>query len=313
MLYFAPLQGFTDYIFRRVFASNFGGIDTFFIPYISLNNKKPLHKQLTEVLPENNFQINVVPQILFKNEAEVHELSMVLNDLGYKRINLNLGCPYPMVTNRGMGSGLLSNADNLREIFSGCDRYPKINYSVKLRSGLTNENEIIPIIEILNMFQFSEVIYHPRLASQLYKGDVNYNLAARIIELSKNKIALNGDIFSLKNYLEKKQHFPQIENWMLGRGILKNPFLAEEINGKQTEGNEKLKRLWNFHEELLQYYSQKLSGEGHILIKMKQLWQYFSFVFEEQHKVQKAVKKAGSIQNYQKAVSEIFSGKFKTI
>jgi len=307
MLYLAPLQGFTDYIFRETFSKNFEGIDVFFIPYISLKNNKLIQKQLKEILPDNNLQQKVIPQILFKNFSELKELSKIISDYGYNEINLNLGCPYPMVTNRGKGSGLLPHPEKIEDILNCILKDSGINYSVKLRSGLKEEEEIFPVIEVLNSFKLTEIIYHPRLASQLYKGKVNDELALEVIKRSKHRIVLNGDINSTEDYYSKKKMFFEINRWMLGRGILMNPFLAEEINGIYSEGMERINRLSNFHDELYNLYSQKLSGEGHLLIKMKQFWEYFSFVFKQQHKVFKRIRKSSSVAKYLNAVEWIFN------
>jgi tRNA-dihydrouridine synthase len=308
MIYLAPLQGLTDYIFRDVFSKHFGGIDAYFIPYISLKNGGVKKNRLKEILPENNMQQRVVPQILFKDRDELSALVKIIRDTGYREVNLNLGCPFPMATRQGRGAGLLPYPDKLSEILGNCLNEPGLVFSVKLRAGLKSEKEILLVILALNSFNFSEIIYHPRLASQLYKGTTLDDTVAGVLDLSAHPVVLNGDIFSPEIFNLRKQLFPSVESWMLGRGILMNPFLAEEIKGIITPAQEKLERLGQFHDSLFNSYAEKLSGSGHLLAKMGQFWEYFSYSFSSRHKVFKLIKKASSIEKYDLAVSRIFSG-----
>jgi tRNA-dihydrouridine synthase B len=303
----APLQGLTDYVFREAFSKNFAGINAYFVPYISLKNGAVPNKQLKEILPENNCQQRVIPQVLFKDSNELKELIKIIKDNGYQEINLNLGCPYPMITNRGKGAGLLPSPEKLYEILNDCLHETGITYSAKLRTGLIEIDEIYPVIKVLNQFPFSEIIYHPRLASQLFKGQTDDKTVTEVLEISEHPVVLNGDINSLEIYTSKKILFPSVETWMLGRRILINPFLAEELNGINTKKEKRLTRLEQFHLALFNSYSEKLSGSGHLLAKMTQFWEYFSFAFENRQKVFKQIKKANRIDKYNFAIKSIFS------
>lgn len=309
MIYLAPLQGLTDFVFREKYISLFRGVDACYIPYVSVKIGEIAKKQVAEVSPENNRTGKVIPQVLFGNEDELEHLVRFLSSLGYREINLNLGCPYPMVTNRGRGAGLLKQPDRLFKILEKCLPGQEIRFSVKLRSGLEQKEEIFPIIEMLNQFPLTEIIYHPRVARQLYKGLPDFEPVAKVMELSKHPIVLNGDIFSVESYHSLMEKFPAIKGVMLGRGILMNPFLAEEICGIVTPAGQKTTRLGEFHQQLFDAYSRKLSGGGHLLIKMKGFWEYFSASFGNSHKVFKLIKKAGSTEKYNEAVARIFSGR----
>ncbi len=306
MLYLAPLQGFTDYIFRSIFSKYFGGIDAFFIPYLSLKNGQYIQKQLKEILPENNPPLRSVPQVLIANSTELMHLYSLLKSLGYTELNINMGCPYPMVAKRGRGSGLLPFPEKVLSILGECLPKISMDVSVKIRSGLNDEAEIGAMVEVLNQFRLSEIIYHPRIASQLYKGEINSRMFEKIRLESGNKLVFNGDIFSQADFRQRRLQFPGTDTWMLGRGILMNPFLAEEINGQDTAIDEKFVRLQNFHNKLFEAYSEKLSGPGHVLTKMKQFWSYFSYSFRNQHKVFKLIKKSSGMEKYLSAVKKIF-------
>lgn len=306
MIYLAPIQGFTDFIYRKAYDKAFPEIDAFFIPYISIKNEQILKKYETEILPENNLQKRVIPQVLAKDEVELLFLSNILKNYNYSEINLNLGCPYPMVTNRGKGAGLLPFPEKIKTLLDNFFEKSDLKLSVKLRAGLSEPTEIEQIITVLNEFPITEVIVHPRIASQLYKGEIIKSAFDFARENCKHKLVYNGDIFSLGNFQNKHQIFPDIKSWMLGRGILMNPFLPSEINGIFISNEEKQIKLKEFHLLIFEGYSEKMDNPGNVLNKMKQFWIYFSFNFPNQKKVFKQIKKTGSVDRYLSEVQNIF-------
>jgi tRNA-dihydrouridine synthase len=306
-IYLAPLQGFTDFVYRKAYCETFRGIDAVFIPYISVKNNQILKKYEKEILPENNPQIRVIPQVLANSSEEMLFLSQILYEKGYSEINLNLGCPYPMVTNRGMGAGLLPHPDKLHGILTSFFETSNLKLSVKMRAGLLAQTEIEQIVPVLNQFPLTEVIFHPRIAKQLYEGEI-YHSAFQFAETHlKHKLVYNGDIFSPEDYKTKQNLFSQTTNWMLGRGVLMNPFLPAEINNIEITAREKLEKLKEFHQLIFELYSEKMDNEGNVLNKMKQFWIYFSYNFPEQRKCCKLINKANGRVKYQLAVRTIFS------
>jgi len=302
----APMQGFTDFVYRKAHAEIIGGIDKYFCPYISFGKQAKIkNSQIRDILPENNTAIPVVPQVLFSNAGEFRQLCKLLTSYGYSGINLNLGCPYPMVTNRGRGAAILQNPGLLNEILGIAFHEFEGRFSVKLRSGLESEDEIFPVTEVLNRFPVSEVIYHPRLATQMYKGEVNAALFRKVKEISCHPLVFNGDILSEADLLKIQELVPSQKTWMIGRGVLQNPFLPRLLKGERIEM--KNEKLLLFHEKIFSGYASRLEGSGHLLQKMEQFWEYFSASFVNPHKVFKLVKKAGTVSAYNKAVKQIFA------
>ncbi len=306
IIYLAPLQGFTDHVYRKAYSEVFEKIDKWFIPYISVKNGSILKKYLKEIQVENNRQNNVVPQVLGKNPEEILILSKVLEDMGYMEINLNLGCPYPMVTNRGMGSGLLPYPEKIKIILDEFFSKSKLKLSIKMRAGFDSPQEIDKVIPVINQFPLTEVVLHPRIATQLYKGEVLDSAFIHAMQNLKHPLVYNGDIFSSEDFMKRQLKFPEINFWMLGRGILMNPFLPMEIKNIQISDQEKSQKLQDFHNRILELYSDKMDNEGNVLNKMKQFWIYFSYVFPNQKKNLKTVKKASSIKKYSEVVKKMF-------
>lgn len=307
-IYQAPLQGFTDFTFRNVHSEVFGGIDKYFIPYLSYSKGREVKKsQLRDVFPENNLSLPVVPQVLFSDQAELSDLVSILIESGYQEINLNLGCPYPMATNKGRGAAWLEKPEALNEILQQLfAKELPVKFSVKMRAGMTNDQDAKAILGVLNQFPLEEIIFHPRTASQMYTGKANPLLFAEALSLVKHPFVYNGDIFSEADLQELKNRLPEQNSWMVGRGLLINPALASQLKGEVWETKELRKKMKDFHDQLLEAYSSRLQGDSHILMKMQQFWTYFSESFENPHKAMKLVKKAGSMLKYNAAVVEIF-------
>jgi tRNA-dihydrouridine synthase len=217
-IYQAPLQGFTDFTFRKAVSECFGGVDKYFIPYLSFGKGREIKKsQIREVFPENNSNLPVIPQVLFSDEEELFDLIAILLDYGYPEINLNLGCPYPMATNKGRGAAWLQRPGELNEIFQRL--YAKnfsAKFSVKMRAGMSNDQEAKAIFEVINQFPIDELIFHPRTASQMYEGKANPQLFAEAISLVKHPVVYNGDLFSVSDFQELKTLLPEqkyLDDW----------------------------------------------------------------------------------------------------
>jgi len=307
-IYQAPLQGFTDFTFRNIHSEVFGGIDKYFIPYLSYSKGREIKKsQLREVFPENNESLLVVPQVLFSDQAELFDLVSILVDYGYEEINLNLGCPYPMATNKGRGAAWLEKPDALSEILQQlfAKGFPA-RFSVKMRAGMNNDQDAKAVFGVLNQFPLEEIIFHPRTASQMYTGKANPLLFAEALSLVHHALVYNGDLFSEADLQELKILLPEQTGWMIGRGLLINPALTSQLKGEALVPKELRKKMKEFHDQLLEAYSSRLQGDSHIVMKMYQFWTYFSESFENPHKALKLVKKAGSLLKYNAAVVEIF-------
>ncbi len=303
----SPLQGFTDFRFRNAFHKHFGGIDLFYAPYIRLNGEKDIKASYKrDLLPENNLDIPVQPQVMCKTAEDFILVADYVKALGYTELNWNLGCPYPMVTKKGMGAGLIKESDKIVDILTEFLDRSAISISIKMRLGDENADEAKVLLPKLNQFAIKNIAIHPRLGKQQYKGSVNLNTFEECLALSKHEIIYNGDINSVQKFNELKSRFPQINTWMLGRGIIQDPFLPQMIKQGLTEYPLDTKQTFKgFHDELLEGYTQALSGEKHIILKMYSFWEYFSLLFTNSHKCLKKVKKAQNMAKYEMAVMDI--------
>jgi tRNA-dihydrouridine synthase B len=298
------LQGFTDFRFRNGIEKFFGGVDSFYAPYIRLQGNTEIKSSYKrDLLPENNRVGELIPQVMTNSAEEFLFVAGFVQSLGYKELNWNLGCPYPMVTKRGLGSGLLHDSHKIDSILQRVSSESDILISIKMRLGYENNREILDLLPVLENYKIKNLVIHPRIGKQLYKGEADLDSFQQCLEHTSHKVYYNGDINSVAKFREMRQRFPTIENWAIGRGLIANPFLAYMIkNDTDQRPINWIDIFSDFHDALFQAYDESLSGSKHTLLKMQSFWEYFAQLFENPHKTHKGVKKAQSIKAYHEAV-----------
>lgn len=305
----SPLQGFTDYRFRNAFNQYFGGIDTFYAPYIRLNGKfniKPAYER--DLLVKNNTVKKLIPQIMTNSAEEFLFVANYVQELGYNELNWNLGCPYPMVTKRGMGSGLICEPEKINSILDKVHSESNIIVSMKMRLGYEDNQEILNVFPILDQYPIKSIAIHARLGKQLYKGGVDLTGFEKCIDSTKHLLYYNGDITSVEQFNKMKDRFPSIKHFMIGRGLIADPFLPSMIKSNSSVyPEEKMELFSKFHDTLYDQYNEALSGDKHTLLKMYSFWEYFSTTFSNPKKTLKKIKKAKNTKVYEAAVKEILA------
>lgn len=309
--YFAPLEGITGYIYRNAFHDFFGqGIDKYFTPFIAAAHGGDMkNRSLCDVLPENNRGLPIIPQILTNRAEDFTALRKQLNALGYREVNLNLGCPYRTVVSKGKGAGFLARKEELEafleEIFRECQEGEEI--SIKTRLGMESPEEFRELLAIYNQFPVRELIIHPRVQKEFYDGKPDRGAFARAFSDSINPVCYNGDIFTKEDWLQLKEEFPQLGSVMLGRGFLVNPGLLQEIlkDRKMTRND-----FMAFHDRLYEDYRELMGEDKNTLFKMKELWNYWQYLFEVKgesgnEKYLKKIRKAKTGGEYKATVNAL--------
>ena len=297
--YMAPLEGITGHIYRTTYAKYFGGIDKYFSPFISPNQKKICRtREKKDILPENNAGLYLVPQIM-TNQAEMFLQTVeYLQQFGYNEVNLNLGCPAATVVSRKKGSGFLTEPKKLesflKEIYEGTN----VKISIKSRIGYESAEEFPILLSIFNQFPISELIVHPRTREDFYQNTPDMQAFSYAMDHSKNVLCYNGDIFNKEDYNHLMAQYPSLSSVMLGRGILQNPAVIASIKGEKLPKKETIKE---FVTELCERYQSELYGE------MKELWYYLIQYCDADEKIAKKIKKAQRISEYEITVKELFS------
>ena len=301
------MQSFTDHHFRNAFQQVLGDVDRFYAPYLKMSNDGIIKEgPKKDVLPKNNpFEI-VVPQIMACCTEDFLVMANYLSDLGYQEVNWNLGCPYPMVASRDLGSGILGKPEKIYQILEDVIPQIQMKLGLKMRMGYESTEDILTILPKLNDFPLSEIIVHARYGKQLYQGQCDHDRFKECIALSNHRLVYNGDINTVEDFRRAKSLFPEINHFMIGRGAISNPFLFEMIQEDSIEFPEdRMEVFSDFLNLLLESYLKETQNEGNVLIKMKHYWEYFSESFENGKRYYRIVKKVNSIPEYQRFIDEL--------
>ncbi len=304
-----PFQGITDAPFRNVFKRHFGGIDKYYTPFFTGIHKEEHAKNLQgeEIDTLYNDVETLTPQILSTDAEEILRFAKQCKQLGYKEINLNMGCPFPRVANKKRGCGLLPYPDMVEAMLERIFEEIDIDFSVKCRLGYFSPDEIEAIIPIFNKFPLSELIIHPRIGKQLYKGEADVERFKRLIPYINAPLVYNGDVFSVNDFGRIRNAVLPMNRFMLGRGLLTNPFLAEEIRGGAWNAPERTERLYAYVIDLYKDRLRHAGGSPKVLGRMKELWSYLMYSFEEPQNVWRKIKKINALREYEDAVEYVFT------
>ncbi len=309
-IYLAPMEGVTTFLYRRAHAAVYGPLDKYFTPFLEPREKRSMKtRERNEVLPEHNESLNVVPQILTNHAAGFLELAGTLWEMGYREINLNLGCPSKTVVTRGKGSGFLAAPEELDRFFDAVYKgLPgEMKLSVKTRIGVEADEEFERLLAIYNQYPISELIIHPRLQQDYYKNHPRKEAYRYALEESKAPLCYNGDLFTEGQIREFEAEFPKEDRLMLGRGIILNPGLPSVLRGEADCRDEKAqkKKFVEFHRRVVDGYRALDIGDRNVLFKVKELWFYQIHLFEHAEKYGKKIKKAQNLETYMECVREL--------
>lgn len=285
-IWLAPLHGVTTFRFRQVFFRHFGGVDFAIAPFLPTIDTQTFSQRLwRDILPQNNIGNTIIPQLMGNTPQQFVNTIQILSDLGYTSVNWNIGCPMPQIVRKTRGCGLMPHPDVVENVVNEVCTHTSTRFSIKMRLGLKSTEEGITLIERLNNYPLDFIVIHPRLGIQQYEGIPDLSALNTLLTMTRHKVIYSGDIWSKDNFEILQQRFPEIQQWMLGRGILRNPFLAEQIKNDTPIDNQS-QRFNIFYLDLLnEWHSGGLTDLG-ILNSLKELWHYFSVYYQlskEQH------------------------------
>ncbi len=303
-IWFAPMEGLTDAVFRRAHYELFGGAARYYMPFVSLNQNLSLNgRDRHNVLPEYNRGVPCVPQVLTKEAYQFLWAANLLGDYGYDEVNLNAGCPSGTVTTKGKGAGLLRDADSLDRLLEEiCSKSP-LPVSVKTRVGFENTGEWEKLLQVYARYPLKYVIVHPRSCRGGYApGTIDPACWQAAAETLGERAVYNGDLFSAAD-MEK---LLSLSDWkgplMLGRGLVAQPALARE-----NAGGEKLKKegLARFHAVLREGWRQ-LYDENVTFMKLRVVMKHTALCFENAGKAEKKIRHAKRPEELMEAERMLF-------
>lgn len=303
-IHFAPLQGYTDFEYRRIHARHCGGVQTYYSPFIRWEKGCIRDKDIKDILPENNEGLHLIPQIICSDTDEFNRLADAIQELGYGEMDLNMGCPAPMQTKLMRGSGILPHPTRVSALLKEMGRRPEVRFSAKMRLGFEEKEEWRELSGMLNSSCLKHLTVHPRIGKQMYKGEVDMDAFNEVYGSIHLPIIYNGDVTSMEQISSLSERYPDLHGIMMGRGLLARPTLAQECRmGKEMPHGERMSILMQMHEDILGYCTRKYKVDSQILLHIHAFWEYQESQLER--KTWKRIMKAGNMKNYLEAIRKL--------
>lgn len=305
-LYAAPLQGLTEAPWRDAHHEIFGGVDTYYTPFIRIERGEFRNKDLREIAPDNNHVPHLVPQLIASKPAELEVLVGLLAEKGYHEVDINMGCPFPLLTAKHKGAGLLPYPSEVEALLQELSHYPEMKFSVKMRLGLGYSDEWKGILPLLNKVPLQRIVLHARTGKQQYSGEINFGQFSSFYAACAHPLVYNGSLTTVEDIARMEHDYPQLEGVMLGRGLLARPSLATEYRDGVSLSDEALRvKVKELHDRLYHHFESNLQGDVQLLSKIKPYWEYL--LPELEKKYRKAILKSNRLDKYIAAVGQAFS------
>ena len=297
--YFAPMEGLTDSVYRRLHHEYFGGVDRYYMPFLSPTMHQTLTGKEDRELPmADSVDFVAVPQVLTKVAEDFLWAANICRDRGYEEVNLNVGCPSGTVVAKGKGAGMLADPDSLDRFLDATFEHSPLPISVKTRLGIADPGEFPALLEVFNRYPIRELTVHPRVRKQFYQGDVDMEMFRYASTVSKNPLCYNGNLFSQQDCNKIAAEFPHAEAVMLGRGLAADP-------GMLCGGTD-VKVMEAFHNALLEEYLVLFGGSRNAMFRLKENWSYWLTLFDNNEKLGKRLRKTTDLAEYRNITAEIF-------
>ena len=301
---FAPLDGITKVVFRRVWAAHFGGADRYFIPFFSPTDQHILtDRDRREIDPANNGGLPLVPQVMTCRAKDFLWAAEVVADMGYTEVNLNLGCPSGTVTAKGKGAGFLAKPEELDRFFDQVFSKVRMPVSVKTRLGIQEPEEFGHLLEIYNRYPIACLTIHARVQKEKYRGPVHLDAFAQALAESRNPVCYNGDLRTAAEVEALSQRFPSVEAVMIGRGAVADPALLRKLRGGPAATKEELQA---FTQDLYRAYQAFYGQVGTAAQRMREVWFYLIHLFENADRLNKKLRRFKNPGEYESVEAAIF-------
>jgi len=309
--YFAPLEGLTDAVARAAHCAFYPGDAAparYYAPFISPTKDFTVDpRKLRDILPEDplNRGVPLVPQLLGKHPGEMRWMLDELAAMGYREVNLNLGCPSGTVVAKGKGAGFLRDPQALDFFFDELFAKPlPVALSVKTRLGIAQPEEFYRLLEVFNDYPIAELTIHPRVQKDLYRNSPRMELFDYALAHSKNPVVYNGSLNTAAEINAFVQSRPTVSAVMLGRPLVANPALLQQVRTGKPADRDTLHR---YLQALYRGYVQRFGNYGNAIRRMKGVWNYVLCMFDDHAALERALRRANTPAEYELVVEQIFS------
>lgn len=306
-IHIAPVQGHTDAAWRFFHSRRYGMGHTYYTPFIRLEHGEIRQRDLRDAFGELTEECgHTVPQVIFKDGKELTALVARIKEGGATRIDINMGCPFPLQTSKGRGAATIAREECREAVRHTVEENPDVDFSVKMRLGYSDPEEWKELIPVLNGLTLRHITVHPRVARQQYGGELDMEQMSQLVKASEHPVVFSGEIKTPADAMKVMETLPDLGGIMLGRGLLGRPSLAAEIeSGNEWDRKRRIEEMLGFHRVLMRHYEDSLCGDHQLLSKIKPFWEYA----EEEigRKAWKAIRKSVNMAKYHSAVAMVGS------
>lgn len=292
---FAPLQGYTDCVYRKAHCEVAGGVDEYYTPFVRLEGEGARKKDMRDIDFRSNAGVPTVPQVIARDREEFARLCDIVQAEGWNRIDLNMGCPFPMQVKAGRGCGLLRHSEAVAGILEEMQCRKGMVFSVKMRLGQEDAEECMRLLPVVNEMPLVHVVLHPRIGRQQYKGVPDREAFFAFSQLCVHPLVYNGDVVSLDQIDMIAGMAPNLKGIMIGRGLLSRPWMLSD--------HDPVSVVREMHARMYTYACKALHGESQILSRLHAFWEYQTPLIDK--KQYKAIMKSGSLRRYNEAFASL--------
>ena len=260
-LILAPMEGVTDIIFRQVIA-HAGKPDLFFTEFTNVSSyaSEKGRANALERLEIADSDHPIIAQIWGKNPEHFAETTEALESLGFSGVDLNYGCPDKHVNKAGGGAAMIQNPNLAINCFENTVKSTNLPVSIKTRLGWSKPEEYQEWLSTLLNLRPAALTVHLRTKKEMSKVPAHFELIPEIVKLRdklspETKLIINGDIKDRAHALKLHTQHPEIDGFMIGRGVFANPYCFTD----RSPAREELMELLKLHLKLYEEYEKRYS------------------------------------------------------
>jgi tRNA-dihydrouridine synthase B len=231
VLALAPMQDVTDLPFWRVMA-RYGGADLYYTEYFRVHSASRLDREILRSITENPTGKPVIAQLIGNDISALVRSAQDLHAYPIVAVDLNLGCPAPIVYKKCAGGGLLREPERIDSILGALRDAITIKFTVKTRLGFESVDEFERVLRVFEKHQLDLVTVHGRTVSQMYRPGVRYDCIAEACRRLKCPVLANGNVSSAETALGILAE-TGARGLMIGRGAIRNPWIFQQIRQHQ--------------------------------------------------------------------------------
>lgn len=231
VLALAPMQDVTDLPFMGLMA-RYGGADVYWTEYFRVHAVSHLEKWILESITRNPTGRPVVAQMIGNDIPSLVRTARELQQLPIVAVDLNLGCPAPIVYRKCAGGGLLREPKRIDAILGALRDAVKIKFTVKTRLGFDSPAVFDELLPIFAKHSLDLLTVHGRTVAEMYRSEVHYDFIARAVAAMPCPVLANGNVYSAQKAVEVLR-LTGARGLMIGRGAIRNPWLFTQIRQQQ--------------------------------------------------------------------------------